>query len=173
MHRTGQGLTMLSLLVFAGCTKPADQGAKSGASASAAVSAAPPTGPVLDLKFCSYTSEKPTEIFQQFAGMVAPIERGLTTRMKRPVKVELKIIQGYAQGIDELVAGRVDFCQVGPASYVTIKRRNPGVTLLAMESEQGKKHFDGMIVVKKDSPVQKMVDLKGRTFAFGDLSLIH
>jgi len=82
--------------------------------------------------------------------------------------IDLKVYKTYEECLDKFVAGEVDFVRFGPASYVIARERNPEVQLLVAEQEDGKKRCQGVIAVRKDSPVQSLADLKGRTFAFGD-----
>src|SRR5205807_9275849 len=63
--------------------------------------------------------------------------------------------------------GRVDVAQFGPFSYVYAKQQNPGLSILAIETEGGQKVFEGIICVHRDAPLQSPQDLKGKTFAFG------
>jgi phosphonate transport system substrate-binding protein len=37
-----------------------------------------------------------------------------------------------------------------------------------MEHENGEKRFPGVVIVRKESPIQKLADLKGKSFCFGD-----
>jgi len=37
-----------------------------------------------------------------------------------------------------------------------------------MEKQDGGKRFEGYIVVRRDSPIRTLADLKGKSFAFGD-----
>ena len=70
--------------------------------------------------------------------------------------------------LDALTHGDVDFVRFGPASYVLAKRDEPGIQLLAVEQEDGLKRCKGVIVVRLDSPIQSLSELKGKKFAFGD-----
>src|SRR5262249_23565107 len=72
----------------------------------------------------------------------------------------------YDECLDKFVDGAVDFVRFGPASYVLAKQRQPGIQLLVAEREDGDR--PGMIVVRSDSKVRTLADLKGMRFAFGD-----
>lgn len=120
------------------------------------------------LKFGVYTSDKPTTMVKMFRPVLNALEAKLTEKLGEPTRISLQVAATYDQGIDDLVAGRVNFARMGPASYVVSKDRNPDLQLLAMESKKGSKTFYGIISVHQQSPIQEIGDLKGRTFAFGD-----
>lgn len=122
----------------------------------------------LTLTFGVYTSEKPTAMYKMFSPVVKVLTAELERRLARPVSVQLTIHKSYDETIDALVEGKVDFVRVGPASYILMKERNPGVQLLAMEEEGGERIVKGVIIVAKKSPARTLADLKGKSFAFGD-----
>lgn len=120
------------------------------------------------LTFGVYTSDKATTMYRQFTPVIEFLQASMEERMKSPVEIELRIYKTYAEAFDAFVAGKVDFVRFGPASYVLAKEQNPGIDLLAIEGNEGTKRFSGMVVVRADSPVKKLSDLRGRKFAFGD-----
>ena len=81
------------------------------------------------------------------------------------------IFKSYGEANDALISGDVDFVRFGPASYVIAKDRDPGISLLAMEHKDGEKRFGGVIVVRTNSTIRELSDLKGSRFAFGDEEL--
>ncbi|MBN1908719.1 MAG: PhnD/SsuA/transferrin family substrate-binding protein [Pirellulales bacterium] len=125
-------------------------------------------GDDVNLSFGVYQTDKPSTMYQQFTPVIKQIERNMGERLGRPVRIHMVIFKTYEEANQALVDGEVDFVRFGPASYVLAKDRNPDISLLAMEHEKGKKRFHGVIVVPEHSPVQKLADLKGSRFAFGD-----
>jgi len=122
----------------------------------------------IGLKFGVYTSDKPTAMVKAFRPILNALETKLTQKLGESTTLSMQVASSYAKGIDDVVTGQVDFARIGPASYVTIAERDPGIKLLAMESKKGKKVFFGIICVPEESPVQEIGQLKGLTFAFGD-----
>ena len=120
------------------------------------------------LRFGVYLTDRPTVVVRQFRPVLSILESALTIRHGEPVRITTKVARTYEAGIEDLVNGRVDFSRLGPASYLTTKARNANVTILAMETDKGKKVFHGVIAVHKDGTIRSVKDLKGRTFAFGD-----
>ncbi len=122
----------------------------------------------IKLKFGVYTSDKPTTMVKMFRPLLNAIEEQLTAKLGEPTSISLQVASSYDQGIEDLTSGKVDFSRMGPASYITSKKRNPQLRLLAMESKKGKKIFYGIICVQEQSPVTELAQLKGHSFAFGN-----
>ncbi|HHJ39485.1 MAG: phosphonate ABC transporter substrate-binding protein [Methylothermaceae bacteria B42] len=128
-------------------------------------------GPVcaqMDLKFGVYTTDKPTAVVKKLRPVLNQIQSRLQSMLGEPVRIRMQIARSYAKGIEDLIAGKVDFARLGPASYVGVKRRYPDIRLLALESNNGRKRFSGVIVVHRNSTINSVKELKGKTFAFGD-----
>ena len=128
----------------------------------------PAPQPQLKLILGVYSWKKPTEVVRDFAPATAELTRLLEIETQRPTLITLRVFKTYDECLDKFVAGDIDLVRFGPASYVLAKGRNPHVQLLAAEQEDGKKRCHGIIVVRKDSPIRELKDLKGRKFAFGD-----
>lgn len=120
------------------------------------------------LTFGTYTADKATETVKTFKPVLDHIAKEMTAVLGEPVTIRLKITNKYTLGIEQLANGSVDFSRFGPASYVTAKAMNPRIEIIAMELEDGKKTFTGVIAVHKDSNIETIGDLRGRSFAFGD-----
>ncbi|MBK7876000.1 MAG: phosphate/phosphite/phosphonate ABC transporter substrate-binding protein [Planctomycetes bacterium] len=127
-----------------------------------------PSRSTLSLSFGVYQSDKATVMYRKMTPVLEYLQEDLERRLGRPTDIHLSIFKSYDDGIDALVKGEIDFVRFGPASYITAKAREPKLDLLAMEQENGQKRFKGVVIVKNDSPIQKLADLKGKRFAFGD-----
>src|SRR5437867_2474076 len=127
-------------------------------------------GRTLSLNFGVYQSDKATAMYRQFTPVLDHLASDMERRLGCPVDIKLTIFPSYEEGIDSLVRGSVDFVRFGPASYITAKARQPGIDLLAMETEFGEKRFKGVIIVQKESSIRSLADLRGKRFAFGDPS---
>lgn len=124
--------------------------------------------PSIDLTFGVYTTDKPTVMYRKFMPLVEKVQERMEGTLKRDVAIEFRIFKTYEAASDALVSGDVDFVRFGPASYVLAKNLNPKIQLLAMETKKGKKTFAGYVVVRTNSPIRKLEDVRGRRFAFGD-----
>jgi phosphonate transport system substrate-binding protein len=86
------------------------------------------------------------------------------------VEVDERLATDYAGVIEGVKAKKVDLAYFGPASFsrawiVTNHKVEP---LVAKLNGDGSFGYHSIIVVKTDSPYQKVQDLKGKKFAFAD-----
>ncbi|MBF0448381.1 MAG: PhnD/SsuA/transferrin family substrate-binding protein [Magnetococcales bacterium] len=121
----------------------------------------------LPLVFGINSTDSPKVVAQKILPILDVLENDLAVKLRRPVRVTFKVFRTYEESIQAFVDGAVDFGRLGPASYLLAKQQNPSIQLLAMENKSGKKRFEGLIVVRKDSPLQNLSDLKAKSFAFG------
>ena len=128
---------------------------------------AAPARAEIQLVFGVYPSEKPSKMVKRFRPALDAIETYMTRDLGEEVEIKTQVMSGYEKGLESLVIGEVDFARLGPASYVMGKHENPGIRLLSLESENGTTVWDGVIVVRDDTDITEVADLKGRTFAFG------
>nr|WP_254604262.1 PhnD/SsuA/transferrin family substrate-binding protein [Leisingera sp. ANG59] len=121
-----------------------------------------------DLIFGTYAADKPTATVKKYQPFLSFLAKRMSEELGEPVTIRLKVAKEYEEGIRQLASGEVDFSRFGPASYVHVMKENPGIRIIAMESQNGQKRFKGVIVVHSDSTVQSVEDLAGLSFAFGD-----
>ncbi|MFY9261886.1 MAG: PhnD/SsuA/transferrin family substrate-binding protein [Gallionella sp.] len=121
----------------------------------------------LVLNFATYASERPSEELKKMEPFCLYLEQKLA-RQGIPVKVKMRIYPQYEQATDAVENGEADFARLGPVSYIITKNKKPNIQLLAMESNQGGKFIQGVILVAINSPIRSMFDLKGTRFAFGE-----
>ena len=119
------------------------------------------------ITFGIYTSDKATVMYQKFKPIIDYLQDRITQNGINAT-VKMKIFPSYAAAVDALAAGNVDFMRFGPASYIMAKDRDENIRLLAMEHKKNKKRFYGVFIVTKNSPINSLNDLKGKSFAFGD-----
>lgn len=113
-----------------------------------------------------YPSEKPRHMVEALRPSLNALENMMESRLGEEVEIRIQMLSDYVTALNALVAGEVDFARVGPASYVLGKKQQPGLELLAMENSHGGVTWEGMIVVRDDSDLHSVADLKGRSFAF-------
>lgn len=118
--------------------------------------------------FGIYGSERRSWVDDQNAPILQHLEKNLAAQFNKKVEINIVFFPAYKDAIDALVNKKIDFARLGGASYVRAKRRNPNVSILALESSKGLPYFEGVIGVLNDSPIKKVEDLKGRSFAFGN-----
>ncbi|MFT5394260.1 MAG: phosphonate transport system substrate-binding protein [Gammaproteobacteria bacterium] len=122
----------------------------------------------INLRFGVYTSDKPTSMVKKFRPVLRALEQRLGARLGDSVKIRSDVAKDYATGLERLVRGDVDFSRFGPASYIVARQRNERIKVIAMERRYGGKVFYGVICVAQDTPIQRVEDLRGQRFAFGN-----
>jgi len=101
----------------------------------------------------------------------SPILKYISGRLAQKgisLDIHLRIYPSYKEAIDAMAEGACDFARFGPASYILAKRKNSKIKLLVMEQKHHKKTFNGVFITQKDSEINSIHDLKGKTLAFGD-----
>jgi len=122
----------------------------------------------IKLTFGVYTTDKPTEMVRAYRPILTRMESELSTRLATKVDIALKVASTYEKGVSDLVKGAVDFSMLGAASYISARKQNPSLRILAIESKNNSKTFNGVISVWTDSPIQSVEQLAGKSFAFGN-----
>lgn len=113
-----------------------------------------------------YPSEKPRNMVEALRPSLNAMEASMEAELGEEVEIRIQMLSDYVSALNALLAGEVDFARIGPASYVLGKKQQPGLELLAMENSHGGVTWEGLIVVRDDSDLNSVADLKGRSFAF-------
>jgi phosphonate transport system substrate-binding protein len=80
---------------------------------------------------------------------------------------ELAVSASYQEAVDELCAGRVALAYLGPLSYVRARARCGAEPLLRLRT-RGRDVFHSDVLVRSDSPFERLEDLAGNRVGFGD-----
>ena len=109
--------------------------------------------------------------------MIPTTDPGKATREMQPladyltkktsVPVQITVPTNYAAVVEALVNDQVDIGHLGGFTYVQASRR-AGVKPLAQRERD--REFHSFFVTQRGSPIQSLADLKGRSFAFGDVN---
>ena len=83
------------------------------------------------------------------------------------LKVEITIPTNYAAVVEALVNDQVDVAHLGGFTYVQASRR-AGVKPLVQRDRD--REFHSKFITQTGSSIQSLADLKGRSFAFGDVN---
>lgn len=121
----------------------------------------PPSYAAEKLVFGSVASDIPAVMHQR----LKPLTNYLSKKLDKEVILKLSPDMGAA--INEAATGRVDIAYLTPVAYIRAHDRGK-VKLIAKTITDGMANFKLMIVVREDSPIRKVEDLVGKTFAFGD-----
>lgn len=96
----------------------------------------------------------------------SPLAQYLTRKIGIPVV--LKISPDYQYHIDAVGRDQLDIAYLGPSSYVKLYDRYGEKPLLARQAVHGKPTFQGKLIVRANSPITALAQLKDKRFAFGD-----
>ncbi len=98
--------------------------------------------------------------------------QGLSSYMTETLGVPFRVFRGsdYAAVVEAMRSGHAELAYLGPASY-GLARRVMGERVAAIFRYVDNSGLDGyhsVMIVKADSPVQRLEDMRGRTLAFVD-----
>jgi len=118
-----------------------------------------------ELRLGSVAMDIPAEMHRR----LMPLTKYLSDTLKRPVT--LKLSSSMSAAIEEVSNGSVELAYLTPVAY--LKAHAKGNAQLVARTVTSNKHtFQLMVVVRDDSPIRRIQDLKGKTFAFGDKAAI-
>lgn len=83
------------------------------------------------------------------------------------LKIKVSVPTSYAAVIEAMGGGRVDVAWFGPLSYVLAHDKVGAEPLLIAERDKQINYF-GIVLVRKDSGIKRLEELKGKRFAFVD-----
>lgn len=165
------GLAALPVGLLAACggapaptAAPAAPSAPS-ASTAAPATAAPATQKPTSLRVGLIPNQQPDAVKTQYEAFRAY----LADRLK--LGVELFVATDYAGVVEAMASDRLDVAYFGGVTYVQAEQRAkiyPIVTEVDRDTNTTKYH--SVIITQADSPIMTIADLKGKKFAFGDIS---
>lgn len=118
-----------------------------------------------EIRLGSVAMDIPAEMYRR----LAPLTKYLSATLKRPVT--LKLSASMSAAIEEVSNGSVELAYLTPVAYIKAHAKG-NVQLVAKTLTNKKASFQLMVVVRDVSPIRRIQDLKGKTFAFGDKAAI-
>ncbi len=106
--------------------------------------------------------ESPAEMYKKFM----PLAKYLSNRLNK--RVVLKIAVDFEKTMEEIGTGITNICYMTPSTYIT-SRNKYNVELLVKALRQGKPYQHTVIIAKEGGKITKVEDIKGHSFAFGDI----
>lgn len=114
------------------------------------------------IRFGVVPLESPAIMFKKFS----PLTEYLSRRLGRPV--DLRIAVDFEGAIKDIGQNITQLCYMTPSTYIEANKRY-GVKVFAKALRDGKPYHHSVIITRNDSDLRSIEDLKGRTFAFGDM----
>lgn len=105
--------------------------------------------------------ENQHEVLQKAKPIVEALRRGLHMPVKPFVAAD------YPGVVEAMNGGKLDVAFYSPAALV-MAEKVAGARVILKAIYQGRSHYFSSIIVRADSPIKSLKDLKGRTFAFVD-----
>lgn len=132
---------------------------------------------LLALLLCFWATDVPAEKplilavhpyldYREVVARYSPLAEYLSRELGQEVVV--RVGKDYKEHIGYIGRDVVDMAFLGPASYVKMTTVYGPKPLLARLEIRGRPVFRGKIVVRKDSDIDTLGQLKGKRFAFGD-----
>ena len=116
-----------------------------------------------ELIFAIIPAENASGVVERYTPFVNYLSKELGT------KVTLRIANDYAAIIEGQRAGNIHIGMYGPASFARARMTGAKVDAFAIETNlDGTKGYHSVFYVKKDSPYQKVEDLKGKNLGLVD-----
>ncbi len=106
----------------------------------------------------------PSVRVQKFAPIIGKIEEELGRRLGEPVRLDLCIYKRNQEAVNDLVHGKLDFLRIGGVSYLEAKALSPGIMPIATQAPAKR----AIIFARANAGINSVVDLKTRSFAFGE-----
>jgi len=82
-------------------------------------------------------------------------------------KIQLTVPTNYAAAVEAIVSDQVDIAYLGGFTYVQASKRAGVLPLVQRDRDQ---NFHSLFITQADSNISNLTDLKGHTFAFGDVN---
>ncbi|WP_407051467.1 phosphonate ABC transporter substrate-binding protein [Methyloraptor flagellatus] len=116
-----------------------------------------------ELVFAYVPSENAAGVSERLAPFMEYLSKEIGT------KVTLRVAQDYAAVIEGQRAGQIHIGYYGPSSFARALMTGADISAFAIEvSKGGVKGYYSVFYVKKDSPYQKIEDLKGKNLGLVD-----
>ena len=109
--------------------------------------------------------KKPALLAEMFKPLIAYLEKEIGAT------ISFRSSKNYSAHMERIRNGDYDIFYMGPSLYAMISDSHPDkVRIAATVVNKGSPTFKGVVVVKEDSPIVSLTDLRGKKMAFGDRS---
>ncbi|MDP3296664.1 MAG: phosphate/phosphite/phosphonate ABC transporter substrate-binding protein [Thermodesulfovibrionia bacterium] len=113
------------------------------------------------IKFGVMPLESPAEMYKRFIPMTDYLS------MKLNKKVELYVEVDFLETVKNISEGIIDIAYMTPSAYIEAKDKYD-VKIIAKAVNKGKPYHRSVIIAREGGKINRIEDLKGCSFAFGD-----
>lgn len=118
---------------------------------------------VTPLVFIILPVENAAVMYEKFLPLKDYLEKAVSRR------IMLKVARNYQDAIEQIGTGKAHLAYLDPSAYCEAKQKYR-VTPLAKAVLAGSSTYRSVIVTRKDSPINKIVEVKGKRLAMGNIS---
>lgn len=122
----------------------------------------PPSSGHSQLVFVILPVENISAMYEKFLPLKEYLERAISR------KILLKVAQNYQEAIDAIGNGQAHIAYLDPSAYCEARKRYR-VVPIANAILDGSSTYKSVIVARKDSPVNRIVEVKGKKLALGNI----
>ena len=97
---------------------------------------------------------------------LAPFEGYLERHLER--RVEIVVAPNYGSLGRSLRRGEVEFAAVPPLEFILTRAKDPRIQVVASQTYEKARTYQGMLVVRADGPLEKVGDLRGKRLCLVD-----
>jgi serine/threonine protein kinase len=112
----------------------------------------------------TFVASNPMETILGYAKMFAAMERTLSAKLGRAVRLDLNLYLDYDQAREDLVNGQIAFGRVDPRLYLEAE----AATNLALLAVEQVKSYPGVIFARADTGITNLAGLRGKSLLFWD-----
>jgi len=113
------------------------------------------------LSFGLLPAEDAAEMIKQFQGIAEHIGKAVG------LPIETRVSQSYNALIEAMNAGHIDVAYLGGSQYVAARRVGIDCQpVVVAKAQTGRTYYKSCIIVRAESDIKCVEDLKGKTFAF-------
>lgn len=81
-------------------------------------------------------------------------------------RFELVLKKSYKDTVNALGHGEVDIALLGPLAYLEAHKKYGAISILQSVTDKSEPIYRSVVVVRRDSPLSELSELKGKSFAF-------
>jgi phosphonate transport system substrate-binding protein len=110
-------------------------------------------------------NQNPDTVKAQYSSFKTYMEKTLG------IPVELYVPQNYAAVVQSMVKDQIDMAYFGGLTYVQAKQQADIYPIVTeIDNTTDTIYYTSVIIVPANSPIKNVADIKGKSFAFGDIS---